>query len=93
MRTTLVTAAAFVLASALRLVAQAPAAAPAPCVPAGDVRFICGLQAPEDLVVVPGGQWVVAGAFSGSGGLYAIRVADRTPTLVYPTASSRDQLD
>jgi hypothetical protein len=48
------------------------------------VRFICGLQAPEDLVVVPGGQWVMAGAFSGSGGLYAIRVSDRTPTLVYP---------
>src|SRR5262245_28330120 len=76
------------------MAAQAPApAAPAPCVPAGDVRFICGLQAPEDLVVVPGGQWVMSGAFAGSGGLYAIRTSDRTPTLVYPTASSRDQLD
>ena len=85
---------ALVLASTLAVSAQAPAPAPAPapCVAAGDVRFICGLQAPEDLVAVPGGQWVIASAFAGGGGLYAIRVSDRTPTLVYP-AAARDQLD
>ena len=32
----------------------------APCDPAGDVRFICGLHGPEDLVSVPGTRWVIA---------------------------------
>ena len=36
--------------------------APPPCTDNGDTQFICGQQAPEDLVVLPGGQWVVAGA-------------------------------
>jgi hypothetical protein len=56
------------------------------------VQFVCGLQAPEDLVVVPGGRWVVAGAF-GNGGVYLIRTSDRTVTRVYPTATSVDRLD
>ena len=94
MRIAMASAAGLVLAWTLGLSAQAPApAAPAPCVAAGDVRFICNLQAPEDLVVVPGAQWVVASAFGGSGGLYVIRVSDRTPTLVYPAQSARDALD
>ncbi len=43
------------------LSAQAPAApAPAKCDAIGDVQFICGQNGPEDLVVVPGSQWVVA---------------------------------
>ena len=41
----------------------------------GDVQFVCGQQAPEDLVVLPGSQWVVASAFGGSGGVYLIRVS------------------
>jgi hypothetical protein len=75
--------------------AQAPAPAPAPadCRPAGDVQFACGQQGPEDLVVVPGAQWVIASAYGGSGGLYVVRASDRTSTLVYPSATARDQLD
>jgi hypothetical protein len=74
--------------------AQQPAApTPKDCSPAGDVRFVCGLQAPEDLVVVPGEQWVVASAYSGTGGVYLIRVSDRTSTVAYPSAAAREQLD
>ncbi|HEV8395391.1 MAG TPA: hypothetical protein VGQ37_14015, partial [Vicinamibacterales bacterium] len=56
------------LASPLTLAAQAP---PAPamtdCATAasGDPKLICNQQAPEDLVVVPGEQWVVASAYNG----------------------------
>jgi hypothetical protein len=57
------------------------------------VQFVCGLQAPEDLVVVPGGRWVVAGAFSGNGGVYLIRASDRAVMRVYPTATSLDRFD
>lgn len=63
------------------------------CGPAGDVRFVCGQQAPEDLVVVPGGRWVVASAYGGTGGIYLIRVADRTSALVYPVDGARERWD
>jgi hypothetical protein len=51
------------------------------------------MQAPEDLVVVPGGQWVVAGAYSGSGGIYLVRTADKTVTVAYPSATAADRFD
>ena len=67
---------------------------PPPCVPsAGELQFVCGQDGPEDLVVVPGGQWVVAGAFGGSGGINLIRVSNRTTVKAYPAASAKDVLD
>ena len=79
---------ALVLSAAVAAQQQA-----ADCSPAGDVRFVCGLQAPEDLVVVPGEQWVVAAAYSGTGGVYLIRTSNRTSTRVYPAANARERLD
>jgi len=32
----------------------------APCDLDGQVRFICGLSSPEDLILVPQSDWVVA---------------------------------
>jgi sugar lactone lactonase YvrE len=77
------------------LVAQAPPAAqvPPPCVPSGNVQFVCGLRAPEDLVVVPGDQWVIAGAYAGNGGVYLINARDRKGALVYPAEGAVERLD
>jgi hypothetical protein len=72
---------------------QPPAAPPPPCTNNGDMQFICGQAAPEDLIVLPGGQWVVAGSYAGAGGINLIRVSDRMSIKAYPTASSRDMLD
>src|SRR6476659_7895242 len=58
------------------------------CNPVGNVRFVCGQQAPEDLVVVPGSQWILASSFTGSGGVNLINVRDHTTTLAFPTAAS-----
>src|SRR5262245_10516415 len=63
------------------------------CRPSGDVEFVCGQQGPEDLVVVPGAQWVVASVFGGRGGINLIRVRDRMSMLAYPSASAKEQLD
>jgi hypothetical protein len=82
-----------IVLSAPGVMAQAPPAPPADCSPASGVQFVCGLQAPEDLVVLPGGQWVVAGAFSGAGGVYLIRASDRMVTVAYPGASPRERFD
>jgi hypothetical protein len=75
------------------IVAQQAPATPPPCVAAGEVQFICDQRAPEDLVVVPGGRWVVAGAFSGAGGINLIRVSDRTSIRAYPAAGVAETLD
>ena len=80
------------LASAGIVAQQAPPTPP-PCVAAGNVQFICDQRAPEDLVVVPGGRWVVAGAFSGAGGINLIRVSDRTSIRAYPAAGVAETLD
>jgi hypothetical protein len=76
------------------LSAQGPAAqAPAKCDAIGDVQFICGQNGPEDLVVVPGGQWVVASSYGGSGGVMLIRVSDRMSSVGYPGAAPKERLD
>ena len=65
----------------------------ATCNPAGNVQFVCGQQAPEDLVVVPGSEWVFASMFGGSGGIRLVSTRDRTSTMAYPTSGSKDRLD
>jgi hypothetical protein len=60
---------------------------------APDLKLICGQQAPEDLVVVPGDQWVVAGAYIGTGGIHLIRTSDRTSTRGYPAPAARRRPD
>ena len=79
------------LATAAPVAQQPPT--PPPCTNTADVQFACGLQAPEDLVVVPGGQWVVASSFSAAGGINLIRVSDRTVVRAYPTATSMEAFD
>ena len=85
------TAVAVVLLASLNAAIQAQS--PSDCTAAAGVQFVCGLQAPEDLVVLPGAQWVVASAYAGTGGVYLIRASDRTTTVVYPSATARERLD
>ncbi|HEX4996715.1 MAG TPA: hypothetical protein VFY29_00715 [Terriglobia bacterium] len=75
------------------VVAQVPRGQPAPPCVAGQ-PFVCGQSAPEDLVLVPGGQWVVATAYTAqNGGLRVINVKDRTSTTPYPAATAKENLD
>lgn len=43
--------------------------------------------------MVMGPDWVVASAYTGTGGVALIRVSDRTPFTVYPSGSARHQHD
>ena len=96
MRARLVVAIVVVLASPLRLAAQAPPAPPpmTDCATTSlsGLKLICNQQAPEDLVVVPGDQWVVASAYAGSG-INLIRVSDRQSHRAYPAAAARKRPD
>ena len=93
MRTRASIGAVLVLACS-RASAQQPAPPPLPeCRDTADVQFVCGQQAPEDLVLVPGGQWVVASSYAGTGGIYVIRVSDRTSTVAFPSATAKERFD
>ena len=72
--------------------AQPPSQPAPPCDPR-DTHWVCGQQTPEDLVALPGGQWVVASVYAGTGGLNLIKVAERTSTTVFPGPAVRVSLD
>ena len=40
----------------------------ASCAPAGNIQFVCGQEAPEDLLHLPGSDWVIASSMAGNGG-------------------------
>jgi hypothetical protein len=76
---------------ALPSAAQAPAPPPAPPCVAGET-YICGQQAPEDVVAM-GTDWAVAGAYAGTGGVVLIRLRDRMSVTAYPSAAAKEQPD
>jgi len=78
---------------AIRVAAQGPAPAATPCASVTAVTVVCGQQGPEDLYALPGAQWVVASAYSGTGGINLIRVSDRSSTLWYPSGTAKRQYD
>jgi len=42
------------------------------CAPTGDVSYVCGPKNPEDLVLVPGTQWIVSSGMAEGAGFYLI---------------------
>jgi hypothetical protein len=86
--------AVLMIVPASHLIAQGPPTPPmTPCASVKDVIVVCDQQGPEDLFVLPGGQWVLAGAYTGSGGINLVKVSDRTTTRIYPSASAKHQYD
>ena len=63
------------------------------CDPLGNVRFICGLVGPEDLVPVPGSDWVIASGDAAPGAITLIDVRRKTTTPLYPAANLPQRLD
>ena len=68
----------------------APSAAQ--CDAVGDIQFICDVVGPEDLAVVPGGEWVIASGNQEGGRLHAVQVRDKTTTVLFPTDARRERL-
>ena len=84
------------LAPSPTVVAQAPPAPPpmTPCsAEAAGLKLICNQYSPEDLVVLPGNQWVVASAFAGAGGIHLIRASDHVSQRAYPSPAARKRPD
>jgi len=81
----------------LSVVLALPQGAVAPkaagCEALGTVQFVCGVVSPEDLVVVPGSEWVIASGDAAGGAITLINVRDKTTTALFPTATPRQRLD
>jgi hypothetical protein len=86
-----------VIALPLGIIAQGPprGGPPAPpCVQAGNTQYVCDQVSPEDLVVVPGGEWVVSTVYAPRpGGVRIINVRDKSTTTAYPSATAKDEFD
>jgi sugar lactone lactonase YvrE len=89
--------AAVLATTAPPLVQAQPAAPPAPpaCSAAGvKASFICGMRNPEDLVQIPGSNWIIGSGLavanqSGSGGLILIDAEKKTAARVSLNPASK----
>ena len=62
------------------------------CDPDGKVRFVCGVPSPEDLVPVPGGEWVVVSGYI-RGGVSLVNTKTFAATQVFPVAKPVERFD
>jgi hypothetical protein len=65
----------------------------ADCDPVGNVGFVCNQAGPEDLFLVPGGEWVLSSGMVANGAIRLISVRDKTTTVLFPTDSSKARPD
>jgi hypothetical protein len=64
------------------------------CAPAGGFNFICGPASVEDLVRIPGTQWIVgSGMAQKNGRLHLINAGNKTWEIFYPGTNPVNELD
>jgi len=63
------------------------------CSPSGEYGFVCGMKNPEDLVRVPGTDWIIASGMDAGGALYLIDSQRRSWTELYPGEAPRAEHD
>ena len=72
---------------------QALAEPNADCDPAGDMRFVCGVPSPEDLVAIPDTDLVVASGYLPGGSIQYVHRLDQSRTSVFPANAHRERHD
>ncbi|MBN4075320.1 MAG: hypothetical protein COA71_08190 [SAR86 cluster bacterium] len=64
------------------------------CSSSGGLNFICDIAAPEDLVIIPGTDWVVSSTSEeGTTGLYLIDAISKNTTSLYSPQAGRNRLN
>ena len=77
----------------LALVGGGVEAKAAGCEAIGNVRFICDQLGPEDLTAVPGSDWVLSSGMAANGAIRLINLRDKSTTVLFPSATSRERPD
>lgn len=75
------------LAGASLLANSTGAAESAGCAPAGGLKFICGIQNPEDLVQIPQTRWLIASSMAPGGGLHLVNTEKKTAQPLFPATA------
>jgi SMP-30/gluconolaconase/LRE-like protein len=73
------------------LAAQAPE--PSACAPAAGLTFICGLQNPEDVVLVPGTRWLLTSGMAPGAGLNLVDTQAKAVRKVYAPGTANARAD
>jgi hypothetical protein len=82
------------LSTVFALGGRAPAVIGAtPCEPVGEIHFICDLNNPEDLAIVPGSKWIITSGNGVGGRLHLVSVRDKTATVLFPTPARKERFD
>jgi hypothetical protein len=63
------------------------------CESSGEYQFLCGMQNAEDLVQVPGTDWIISSSLKPGDALYLIDAANKTWSSVYASGAVREQQD
>jgi hypothetical protein len=63
------------------------------CAPSGGLNFICGIQAPEDLVLVPGTRWLIASGMVAGSGLHLIDTQAKSARVLFGAGASAARAD
>ena len=63
------------------------------CAPSGGLNFICGLQAAEDLVLVPNTPWLIASGMMPGSGLHLIDTQAKTARNLFSSDVSSARAD
>jgi hypothetical protein len=74
--------------SAVKTVAQSGG-----CAPSGGLNFICGLQAPEDLVLIPNTHWLISSGMAAGSGLHLIDTQAKTARSLFGPGVSSSRTD
>jgi hypothetical protein len=77
-------------ASSLLVHAQAPAPS---CAAAAGLMFVCGLQNPEDVVIVPDTRWLLTSGMAPGAGLSAVDTQAKTVRRLYAPGTARARPD
>ena len=75
----------------LSLVSGSVKARAAGCDALGNVRFICDQLGPEDLVAVPGSEWVLSSGMAANGAIRLINQRDKSTTVLFPSETSTER--
>lgn len=60
------------------------------CAPDGNVKFVCGIAAPEDLEPLPGGKWIVTSGLTTTSGLHLINLKTKATERWMPLTAKTD---
>ena len=65
----------------------------AACAPSGGLAFICGVQNPEDVVLIPNTRWLIASGMAPGSGLHLVDTRAKTVRNLYSAEAASTRPD